>query len=373
MEGELDGFDYGSKLGRTGFIAQPPLVVEGNRVLIDPSLGGIITDITSGDGITIINNNGSTTIINNGVIGTTGGDGITVDNTDPHNPIIINDGVISVVAGSAIGVNSADPQHPIVTNNGVRSLVQGANVTIDNTDPRNPIISASGSGTSGVDSWSGGTTGMTPAIATSGAVTMAGVLATTNGGTGQTGPYSNGQILIGNSSTGLLDVNSVTINEPLEYTTTPGNIIITPRTFGFRAVLTGNSNNAASGATISTNWSATLYGSVLYPGAFASGIFTPAISGLYQISWTAYSLADQAVVACVVNNGGGDVDIMCSSGIAAIGAASQPGGSLMYPLVAGGSLRLVNRSSGSKTFTNAESVSGSTAASWFSCFMVATQ
>lgn len=46
-----------------------------------------------------------------------------------------------------------------------------------------------------------GTTGLTPATATGGAVTVAGTLATTNGGTGLTTVGSNGQVLTSNGTT----------------------------------------------------------------------------------------------------------------------------------------------------------------------------
>jgi hypothetical protein len=48
------------------------------------------------------------------------------------------------------------------------------------------IVKASGSGGSGVTSFSAGTTGLAPSTATSGAVTLSGTLALANGGTGST-------------------------------------------------------------------------------------------------------------------------------------------------------------------------------------------
>lgn len=58
------------------------------------------------------------------LVGTTGGDavsvvvpgdGITVDDTDPSNPIVANAGVITVVAGTGITVDNTNPQNPIVS------------------------------------------------------------------------------------------------------------------------------------------------------------------------------------------------------------------------------------------------------------------
>jgi hypothetical protein len=67
------------------------------------------------------------------------------------------------------------------------SLVAGANVTITGTWP-NQTIASTGGGGGGVTSFSAGTTGLTPATATTGAVTLAGTLAVANGGTGTTTP-----------------------------------------------------------------------------------------------------------------------------------------------------------------------------------------
>jgi hypothetical protein len=59
-----------------------------------------------------------------------------------------------------------------------------------------------GGGGGGVASFSGGTTGLTPATASTGIITLAGTLTEANGGTGET-TYTNGQILIGNAAGGL--------------------------------------------------------------------------------------------------------------------------------------------------------------------------
>lgn len=55
--------------------------------------------------------------------------------------------------------------------------------------------------TGGVTSFSAGTTGFTPSTGTTGAVTLAGTLAATNGGTGLTSPGTSGNVLTSNGST----------------------------------------------------------------------------------------------------------------------------------------------------------------------------
>ena len=62
------------------------------------------------------------------------------------------------------------------------SLVAGTNITISGTWPNQTVNSSS----SGVTSFSAGSTGLTPATATTGAITLAGTLAIANGGIGAT-------------------------------------------------------------------------------------------------------------------------------------------------------------------------------------------
>jgi len=65
------------------------------------------------------------------------------------------------------------------------SLVAGTNVTITGTWPNQTVASTGGGG---VTSFSAGSTGLTPATATTGAVTLAGTLAVASGGTGTATP-----------------------------------------------------------------------------------------------------------------------------------------------------------------------------------------
>lgn len=76
------------------------------------------------------------------------------------------------------------------------TLTQGAGVTVTNGPGSITISNA------GVLSFSGGTTGLTPAVGTTGAITLAGTLIATNGGTGQS-IYTIGDILYAGSTTTL--------------------------------------------------------------------------------------------------------------------------------------------------------------------------
>jgi len=69
--------------------------------------------------------------------------GITVDNTNPLQPIISNSGVLTVSGGAAVNVDNTDPQNPVVNSTAISGLAQGAGILIGGT-PQVPIISNAG-------------------------------------------------------------------------------------------------------------------------------------------------------------------------------------------------------------------------------------
>jgi hypothetical protein len=81
------------------------------------------------------------------VVSVVAGDGITVDDTDPANPIVSNDGVITVTAGTNITVDDTDPQNiEISADIGVESVTAGdGSITIGGTsaDPTVAVTAAS--------------------------------------------------------------------------------------------------------------------------------------------------------------------------------------------------------------------------------------
>lgn len=137
---------------------------------------------------------------------------------------ISNAGVLSAIAGTGIGVSGATgnitftntaPDQTVVLTSGTGISATGTypNFTITNTAPDQTVVLASGSGISvsgtypsftvantGVLSWSGGTTGMTPATATTGAVTLGGTLAVANGGTNGSATPTAGAVAYGTGS-----------------------------------------------------------------------------------------------------------------------------------------------------------------------------
>ena len=128
---------------------------------------GITPVINGGTGLSTIPTNGQL-LIGNGTGYTlntlTPSSGITVTNATGA-ITVANSGVLSNVAGTGISVSGAT-----------------GNVTISNT---------------GVVSFSGGTTGLTPAAATTGAVTLAGTLAIANGGTNGSAVPTAGAVAYG--------------------------------------------------------------------------------------------------------------------------------------------------------------------------------
>lgn len=92
-----------------------------------------------------------------------------------------------------------------------------------------------------------GTTGLTPSAATGGVVTVAGTLAVANGGTGQTS-YTDGQLLIGNSSGNTLTKASLTAGTGISITPGNGSISIATTASGGNVPVTETSNfNAVAG------------------------------------------------------------------------------------------------------------------------------
>ena len=82
------------------------------------------------------------------------------------------------------------------------------------------VTNAAGSITlanTGVLSWAGGATGLTPATPTTGNVTLSGLLNVASGGTGQSS-YTNGQLLIGNTTGNTLTKASLTAGSGIAIT-----------------------------------------------------------------------------------------------------------------------------------------------------------
>jgi len=84
---------------------------------------------------------------------------------------------------------------------------------------------------SAVTSFSAGTTGLTPSSTSTGNITLAGTLGVANGGTGQT-TYTNGQLLIGNTTGNTLAKSTLTAGLGITITNGSGSITIAATSTG---------------------------------------------------------------------------------------------------------------------------------------------
>lgn len=118
------------------------------------------------------------------------------------------------------------------------------------------VTNAAGSITlanTGVLSWSGGATGLTPAAPTVGNVTLSGLLNVASGGTGQS-TYTNGQLLIGNTTGNTLGKSTLTAGSGIAITNGPAAITIaSDKAYGSFYDTTAQTAAAATATAITLN------------------------------------------------------------------------------------------------------------------------
>ena len=118
-------------------------------------------------------------------------------------------------ANGGTGVSATPTNGQLLIGNAVgytlNTLTPGAGISITNGAGTITLANA------GVSSWSGGTTGLTPATPATGAVTLSGLLNVFSGGTGQSS-YTNGQLLIGNTSGNTLGKATLTAGSGIAIT-----------------------------------------------------------------------------------------------------------------------------------------------------------
>lgn len=122
---------------------------------------------------------------------------------------------------------SASAQVPSITTNSKIKFVEGDNTWLATVSALQAVITAGAGTVTSVDV-SGGTTGLTTTggpITSSGTITLTGTLDVDNGGTGQTS-YTNGQLLIGNTTGNTLTKATLTEGEGIDITNGTGSITI---------------------------------------------------------------------------------------------------------------------------------------------------
>jgi len=122
-----------------------------------------------------------------------------------------------------------------IPTNGQLLIGNGAGYTLNTLTPGAGIgvTNAAGSITlanTGVLSWSGDGTGLTPATPTTGNVTLSGLLNVASGGTGQS-TYTNGQLLIGNTTGNTLGKATLTAGSGIAITNGAASITIASERF----------------------------------------------------------------------------------------------------------------------------------------------
>ena len=178
------------------------------------------------------------------------------------------------------------------------------------------VTNAAGSITlanTGVLSWSGGATGLTPATPTTGNVTLSGLLNVASGGTGQS-TYTNGQLLIGNTTGNTLGKSTLTAGSGIAITNGAAAITIaSDKAYGSFYDTTTQSAAALTIKAITFNSTELSYGvSIGTP----TSRFVVAKAGIYNIQFSAEisnpSAAIDDVTIWLRQNG---VDLTNSAGI----------------------------------------------------------
>lgn len=202
--------------------------------------------------------------------------------------------------------------------NGQLLIGNAVGYTLNTLTPGAGIGVTNGAGTiavanTGVLSWSGGVTGLTPATPTTGNVTLSGLLNVVSGGTGQS-TYTNGQLLIGNTTGNTLGKATLTAGSGIAITNGPAAITIaSDKAYGSFYDTTTQSAAALTVTAITFNSTELSYNVAI---GTPTSRFVVTRAGIYNIQFSAEisnpSAAIDDVTIWLRQNG---VDLANSAGI----------------------------------------------------------
>ena len=250
---------------------------------------GTVTSVaaTGGTGISItgspITSSGTLNITNTApdqTVVLTASTGISTSGTYPNFTITNSapDQTVALTAGTGISTSGTYPNFTITNSapDQTVSLTGAGTTSITGTYP-NFTITSNDSATGTVTSvgLSGGTTGLTVTgspITTSGTITLGGTLDVDNGGTGQTS-YTDGQLLIGNTTGNTLTKATLTAGSGIAITNGGGSISIAATNSGTVTAVTGTSPVVSSGGATPAISLASGYGDTQNPYASKTANF----------------------------------------------------------------------------------------------------
>lgn len=227
-------------------------------------------------------------------------------------------GIIAVANGGT-GVGTIPTAGQLLIGNGtgytLNTLGVGAGISV--TNGTGTVVLAN----TGVLSFSGASTGLTPATATTGVVTLAGLLNVATGGTGQSS-YTDGQLLIGDTTGNTLGKATLTAGSGIAITNGAASIsIASDKAYGSFYDTTTQSAAALTIAAITFNSTSLSYNVAI--GTPTSRIVVTR-AGLYNIQFSAQisnpSASIDDVTIWIRQNG---VDVADSAGL--VGTPSKHG------------------------------------------------
>tara|TARA_R110000868_G_scaffold92455_3_gene256582 strand:- start:1248 stop:2027 length:780 start_codon:yes stop_codon:yes gene_type:complete len=196
------------------------------------------------------------------------------------------------VVGGAVGIipiASGGTGLSTIPTNGQLLIGNGTGYTLNTLGTGAGISVTNGLGTitlanTGVLSFAGGTTGLTPATATTGAVTLAGTLIAVNGGTGF-GSYAVGDLLYANTTTTLAKLPDVATGNALisgGVNTAPawGKIGLTTHVSGTLAVGNGGTGATTLTGYVKGNGTAAFTASATIPNTDITGLGTISVKNI---------------------------------------------------------------------------------------------